>query len=321
MLVQSPRFEPILTTSGPLVLEGLDFQAAPGRPDRLPAAEEWGPCLVQVSGGPLYVTHCRFAVRGAPRLRAGCVRVTDCATCEIRDSELYSLRGIAVQWMNTPDRAALKLDDVVLAARMAVVVQKPAKRTASVALHRSTLYSGGVITAHPSYEAGGLSVDLADNVLAIGAILFDPDAERMPGRLDDVPVTVRQTVLERIVSSDFDAAVAARPAAATDAPDDPPATAPASAPAGKPNLDGLLEARIQFTGEPRVKVNRGDMPTAREFDVQSIRVPGRGTIAPRRLSSVGAKVDQVGPGGPFDGFRGMPAYQQWQQRVTASPAQ
>jgi hypothetical protein len=315
VLVQSAGFEPILSTSAPLVLEGLELVGRTGRPTVFPAGDESGPCLLAASGGPLYVTNCRFVVIGVPRMRAGCIRLDGCPMSVIRNCELHCLRGAAVHWLATPNGASIRLENVIAASRSIIVVQKAAARTATLSVAGSTLYTAALVTAHPSYAPGGLAVDLGANVLVLGAVLFDPEAERKAGRFEDTQVSYRETVVERLVSSDFDAA--ARAASAAVAADADSTTQTARDEAGALQHAGMLEGRVRFAGDVRSKALRAEAPAAGDFNLQSIRLPGRGNVPTRRLLSLGARTNLVGTGAAYVAFCESVEHQSWHEQANA----
>jgi hypothetical protein len=358
VLHQTDERRPIVTTAGPLTLEGLAFEGRLiARPGARPRADESGVCLVQADGGALFVSHCRFTSRGAHGSRPACVGLHNARTCEIRNSELYALRGSAVHWKPaTAGGATLTLRNCLAGGRVGVAVQKNAASPAALAAHDSSFAAGAFAGLTPASRAEGLTVTTSYSVLSIGDLLFDPLAARgsEKSRTADVVVKHLETVIDldrrRGFSDDDDddgpssppttlpstrpaTQPATRATTGSSAPDDDadeadggddadeaPAgksTATPATPAGRP---GFMPARVQFGGDVWVKLRRGYAPPAADFRIQSIRIPGRGFAPRRRFSNLGARVDSVGPGAAYDAFQKSAAYGPWRQ-MTEGAAQ
>jgi hypothetical protein len=320
---QPTRREPILTTQGALVLEGLTFQGRPpghtqGRAE--PGAA--GPSLLAASG-PLYVANCRFTVRAAPTARVACVRVSHAGTCVIRNSELHALRGDGVQWVPAAgDAAALKLDNLIASSRMVVVLRKEHDAPASLHVTRCSLVAAALVAGDAVVEPQGLSLDLADDVLSLRALLCDPQAGGAPGRLKGVRIQSAGTVLDYVTPDDADTVglpAATGLEAATGLPD-PTATSTRPPPPGRPGARArsFIDGRVQFSRDIRARSAQGEFPAVTDFQVQWVKVSGRGVMAPRRLTTLGARPDTVGPGGPYETFRRSPAYETWQHEADAA---
>jgi serine/threonine-protein kinase len=320
VLEQPTRQEPILTTQGPLVLEGLTFAGrtqAPAEPGGS------GPCLLAVAAGPLYLANCRFSVVAAPTARVGCVRVSRGATCVVRNTELYALRGTGVQWAPAPGGAAtLTLDNVVASSRTVVVVRKEDGAPATLHASRCTLLAGALLAAEEAVEPKGLMVDLADDVLSLRALLCDPQAGGSAGRLKGVSLQSAGTVLDYVTPDDPDSAgiPSAGSLEAATGLADPTATSTRPPPPGRPSarFRTFIDGRVQFSRDIRAKTAQGQFPGVTDFQVQWVKLSSRGVIAPRRMATLGARPDTVGPGGPYETFRRSPAYETWQHEADAA---
>ena len=303
------------------MLEGLTFQGRPASQTDSPvAAGGMAPCLLAVSGGPLYVANCRFTVFASPAARVGCLGMWRGSTCVIRNSELHAPRGTGVQWAPVSGAAAtLKLDNVISSSRMVVVVRKNDDASATLQASRCTLVAGALAAADEAVEPKGLLVDLADDVLSLRALVCDPHAGGSPGRLKGVSLQSAGTVLDYVTPDDPDSAgipAAASLEAATGLAD-PTATSTRPPPPGRPSarFRTFIDGRVQFSRDIRARTAQGQFPDVTDFQVQWVKLSNRGVIAPRRMATLGARPDTVGPGGPYETFRRSPAYESWQHEA------
>jgi hypothetical protein len=315
VLVQAKANQPILTTAGSLVLEGLSFDGAGGgSDDPPPGGIEPGESLVVAAGDGVYVLNCRFVVRATADARFGCIRLASVRACEIRNTELHALRASCIHWFPTQEGdGSLRLHNTVCAGRLMVAARNHGEGKATFEAEGCTvfcLWSVGLLSgARPQL----LSVELSRSVFVTKVLRLDMRGGFSAAALNAIAWKESRCVFDigRLAPSDL---------APTPAGTAPPQAAPAEAapsPSETPRASrgDSLDADVRFRGELRAKNMRGEAPVADDFALQSVRPQGGRRAPPRLMNSVGIQPELTGPGTAYGAVRKSSAYLVWQQRV------
>jgi serine/threonine-protein kinase len=314
VLAQAAENQAILTTRGPLVLEGIAFEgSASDSREAAPHGSEPGECLLFAGGGPLYVSNCRFVAKAPIDARFGCVRLADVASCEIRNSELHALRSTGVQWLMTPGHGGtLRLQNCAGATRYQVVARNEGESPATLDVDGCSFNAMWFLGFLPASRQERLTVDLSRSAFVSRALCMDVGlaAARTPGATK-INFKDRRCIFDIGRPGAGDLATHAQTNDETAAPPQPATTQP------RLTRNDSIEAEIRFRGDFRAKMMRGELPEVADFAIQIVHGPGGRRFPPRAYSTIGAQTESVGIGPAYDNVKKSAAYVQWQQQVEA----
>ena len=318
-LAQARDNQNILTSSAPLVLEGLTFDGAASA-DALEAPRSGEPadCLVTVEGAPLHALNCRFIVRASRQARFGCIRLSNSRGGAFRNCELHAMAGAAIQWMTPAPQSeipdlksslSLRLENSVSFSRVAVVIDK--KSPALVSIDSCSLLVQAFLGFAPTSDVAGLTIDLRRTVLATTGLHFGVGG----GRSDADFRAITWQATHTLFDLDRKGADGSPPPATTQPADDQGGVEDDDTP--RPERPGAIEARVRFQGEMTPR-QRPDAPGPHDFAIQSVRFSTGRQASKRAIAGMGPRLPLVGPGAPYDSIRASSSYGEW--RDTAHQA-
>jgi serine/threonine protein kinase len=311
VLVQAAENQAILTTRGPLVLEGIALEGSANDAGGIaPRGTDPGECLLVAGGGPLFITNCRFVAKAPLDARFGCIRLSDVASCEIRNTEINALRSIGVQWLlGAGHGGTLRLRNSTAAARFGFVVRNEGDTPAALDVETCSFVAMWLLGLLPEARREHVAVDLSRSVFISRALWVDigprgSSAAKMSWKdsrciFDIGRPGAGDLALPRSTGD---------PAAEAS----PPTTQP------RPVRGDSVEAEVRLRGDFHAKMGRGEMPEPADFAIQSIRGPGGRRLPPRALTAVGVQPELVGPGPAYETVKKSADYVQWQQQADAA---
>jgi hypothetical protein len=280
----------VLTTLAPLRLEGLAFAAT--RPEEKYLPGGIGDALV-TAGGELRVLNCRFQLSAPRNSRAACIRLERGAMVRVRNTEMHAPRNMAVHWI-CEQASELTLENCILSGGMAVAAQKSGPGEAKLTLNGCSAGVGALVFLTPGDVPNGLSVNVRGCVIEAGALLMDGSIESAAARLGAIGWSDSQSLFD--LSPSKGRLMMER----------------ATEGSNRERGTNSYNADVVFEVPVGARISKGELPSAMDFNLKSVRGPGNQMLPPRRLAGYGAKTSQVGTSA-FGSFRKSAAYQEWER--------
>jgi hypothetical protein len=309
------KFEALLTSNGPLVLEGIEFvrRSAEGAPGEKPFA-----CLIHSRESVLHVANCRFVEnRGSP---SSCVIADGTNRAAFRNSEFLHREGGSGILLNCPPTGTLRVENCIDAGSYSALnlsMDGPPVQHVSVALRRNTWAARNALFIVPvndpltPREADApwqprLSIEAAQTLFACSGAFV----RYSPGALPPQPLAdaVRGTMSWRDEQSLYPVKISVR-------------AGPEPVPS---RIDGIAAwDRLWDTQQPgsltgRPRFQGGDLDAIAtegserlKPDDFRLRPDSPGYRAGKDGKDLGADVDLVGPGPAYERWKKTPEYQQW----------
>jgi hypothetical protein len=318
-LQSSSKFEALLTSNGPLVLEGIEFgrRSAEGAPGEKPFAS-----LINSRESVLHVANCRFIEK--PGEPSSSVHSYRCARVAFRNSDFLHLgpRGGPGIIFSCPPTGTLLFENCVgagLEGHLNFSLEAGPVQQVSVLLRHNTWATTNVVFIAPGSapltppQQPRLSIEAAHNVFDsrdrfLHYRPLGPNAAAPPPR--PWADMVRETLEWRDEASLYPAKISLR---AGPDPWPPPVLVEGIAAWDrfwKRPPPGSLTGRPKFQGGDLYSIAKAPSERLKPDDFR-LRPDSPGYRAGKDGKDLGADVELVGPGAGYERWKKTPEYQQW----------